>query len=124
MGELVVNKNHAQYLENMLGFKRSANPKGFDECLRTMEIYEKRGNHWWVDYQNDDVQLAFYQLKEPILLIPSDVLRSGIKKVVNHNVELSEISQSNKALIKEFYDKFPHFIATYYKGSSTYQRMP
>ena len=106
----VANVNHVTYLEDVLNFKGSSNPGEFQRCLDVMTSYEKRNDSWWTKYYGDDVQLAYHQLKEPVLLIPKEVFKSGIRKVVKHEIKDSELSINNKRLINEFYAKFPSYI--------------
>ncbi len=104
--------SHVMYLEDFLGFKGSRCPQDFDRCLDVMKRYERNGNKWWIKFLGDDVQLAYYQLKEPVLLIPKEAFRSGIRKVVGHDVYDSDLSFKNEKLKDEFYEKYPVYVAS------------
>ena len=102
--------SHVMYLEDFLGFKGSSSPLDFDRCIDVMKKYEQCGNKWWIDNLGNDVQLAYYQLKEPVLLIPKEVFRSGIMKVLGRSISYNELSYKNESLKQEFYDRYPIYM--------------
>ena len=101
---------HFGYLEDVLGVRAAKNPSYFDSCIDVMKGYEARNDLWWL-YGKDSCELANRQIDERILLIPFDVFKDGLTKVLKRSVSDSEISFTNKALVAEFKEKFKEYIS-------------
>jgi hypothetical protein len=93
------------YLEEVLDFKPSSNPRRFSEVLAVMDKYIKSGDAWWVKFRNDPVRLAARQITEPVLLIPIYTFTQGLTEVLGRVPRAEEVSFKNKALVTEFSTK-------------------
>jgi len=94
---------HFGYLEEVLGIRAAADPGYFEKCLNVMEEYQKNDNEWWLS--SNPIELTKHQVDESILLIPFDVLKSTLIKVLGRSIGDEELSFSNKKLIFEFKEK-------------------
>ena len=94
---------HFGYLEEILGIRAANDPVYFEKCINVMNQYEKSGNEWWLSA--NPIELAKHQVDESILLIPFDVLKDALIKVLGRNVDNNEISYTNEVLIAEFKKK-------------------
>jgi hypothetical protein len=109
MGKFAI--SNFSYLEDVLGFKPSSNPRRFQECLRVMESYTRRGDQWWIEFRGNPVELAVRQLAEPVLLIPISTFEKGLRTVLERPVDPCEISHKNNALFVEFSEKYKAYRA-------------
>ncbi|MBR6253384.1 MAG: hypothetical protein IKR04_06085 [Clostridia bacterium] len=94
---------HFGYLEEVLGIRAANNPDYFEKCINVMRSYEKSGDEWWLSA--NPIELAKHQVDESILLIPFEILKDALIKVLGRNVEDDEISIKNEVLITEFKNK-------------------
>ena len=98
---------HFGYLEEVLGIRAAADPGYFEKCLNVMEEYQKNDNEWWLS--SNPIELTKHQVDESILLVPFDVLKYALSKVLGRSIEDGEVSFSNKALIAEFKEKVKNY---------------
>lgn len=105
---MIVTPTEARYLKNVLGLCPAKCPGQYENCLRAMAKYD---TPWWTE-EKDETVLAFYQLKEPMLLIPFRTLENGVSKVLGRRVQKGELSLQNHSLIQEFFEKYREYEQT------------
>ena len=73
--------------------------EAFKSVKRYLDAMDKYEDAWWLS--RDKTRAAFYQFKEPVLLIPFDRFISGLEELVGHDVNTVRLAIDRSYLVEE-----------------------
>ena len=71
----------------------------FMSVKRHLDAMAKYEDAWWLS--RDKTRAAFYQFKEPVLLIPFDRFISGLEELLGHEVNTVRLAVDRSYLVEE-----------------------
>lgn len=71
----------------------------FMSVKRHLDAMAKYDDSWWLS--RDKTRAAFYQFKEPVLLIPFDTFISGLEELLGHEVNTVRLAMDRSYLVEE-----------------------
>ncbi len=77
--------------------------EAFKSVRRYLDAMDKYEDAWWLS--RDKTRAAFYQFKEPVLLIPYDTFISGLEELLGHEVNTVRLAMDRSYLVEEVDDK-------------------
>ena len=78
--------------------------EAFKSVRRYLDAMDKYEDAWWLS--KDKTRAAFYQFKEPVLLIPSDRFISGLEELVGHDVNQLRLAMDPTYLVSDVNNTF------------------
>ena len=73
--------------------------EAFKSVRRYLDAMDKYEDAWWLS--RDKTRAAFYQFKEPVLLIPYDRFISGLEELLGHEVNTVRLAVDRSYLVEE-----------------------
>ena len=69
------------------------------ELVEAIESYEEDDNEWWLS--DDPNRYGYFQLREPLLLLPFDKFHEAVEQLLGHPVYTHELGFGKEELLDE-----------------------